>query len=68
VKEYLPRGRNFWELKIPSSCSWSWKKLFSLRDNSGKFLQFHVGVGKDIFLWLDSWHLHGILLKEKIML
>ncbi|KAK1441015.1 hypothetical protein QVD17_06851 [Tagetes erecta] len=26
------RGRNFWEIKIPSSCSWSWRNMLSVRD------------------------------------
>lgn len=35
-----------------------------LRDLAKKFLQFKVGDGENIFLWLDCWHLNGVLLEK----
>jgi hypothetical protein len=47
------KGRSFWTLSIPSSCSWSWKKLLKLQDLAKGFIKFQVGSGSQVFLWLD---------------
>lgn len=56
------KGKSFWNVSIPTSCSWSWKKILNLRDVAKQFLRFKVGDGSKIFLWLDSWHPNGRLL------
>jgi hypothetical protein len=56
------KGRSFWEISIPKSCSWSWKQLLKLRDIAKEFLRFKVGDGTQIFLWLDCWHPDGYLM------
>jgi len=56
------RGRSLWSISIPSSCSWSWKKLLKLRDMAKSLIRFQVGDGRNIFLWLDHWHPAGCLL------
>jgi hypothetical protein len=58
------KGRRFWQVPIPQNCSWSWKKLFQLRDAAKKFLSFKVGDGSKIFLWYDIWHLKGSLMEK----
>jgi len=47
------KGRSLWQLPIPKTCSWSWKKLLQLRDVAKTFLRFQVGDGSKIFLWHD---------------
>jgi hypothetical protein len=56
------KGRSFWKIPIPSSCSWSWNKILKLRDLAKDFIQFKVGNGSRVFLWLDHWHPVGYLL------
>jgi hypothetical protein len=56
------RGRSFWQIPIPQSCSWNWKQHLKLRGLAKRFLRFKVGDGSKIFLWLDVWHPDGCLL------
>jgi hypothetical protein len=55
------KGRSLWQLSIPKSCSWSWKKILQLRDIAKSFIRFQVGDGSNIFLWHDHWHPIGYL-------
>jgi hypothetical protein len=50
------KGRSFWQVPIPHTCSWSWKKILKLRRDAKDFLTFRVADGSNIFLWFDSWH------------
>jgi hypothetical protein len=58
------KGRSFWQISIPQSCSWSWKQILKLREVAKRFLKFKVGDGNRIFLWLDDWHPDGCLLDK----
>jgi len=58
------KGRSFWTVPIPTSCSWSWKKILKLRDIAKSFIRFKVGRGNKVFLWLDNWHPAGCLLDK----
>lgn len=31
VRNYLIKNRNFWTLRAPGECSWTWRKLLKLR-------------------------------------
>jgi hypothetical protein len=55
------KGKSLWQLPIPKTCSWSWKKLLQLRDVAKTFIRFQVGDGRKIFLWHDHWHPAGYL-------
>lgn len=57
----LVEGRSFWQVPIPHTCSWSWKKILKLKGDAKDFLTFKVGDGSNIFLWFDSWHPAGYL-------
>lgn len=54
-------GRWFWLLKVPQDSSWSWRKLLKLRELAKHFLNFQVGNGSSISLWLEAWYPDGIL-------
>jgi hypothetical protein len=54
--------RSFWQIPVPKSCSWSWKKLMHLREGAKKLLSFKVGSGHNISLWFDAWHPDGRLI------
>jgi hypothetical protein len=56
------KGQSFWQVSVPVSCSWSWKKLLQPREPAKKFIQFKVGDGSRVFLWLDHWLLANYLL------
>ncbi|XP_062162012.1 uncharacterized mitochondrial protein AtMg00310-like [Alnus glutinosa] len=58
------KGRSFWQIPVPQSCSWSWKQILKLREVAKRFLKFKVGDGNRIFLWLDDWQLDGCLLDK----
>lgn len=58
------KGRSFWQIPIPQSCSWSWKQILKLREVAKRFLKFKVGDGNRLFLWLDDWHPDGCLLDK----
>jgi hypothetical protein len=62
VEEVWLKGRSFWQIPIPHTCSWSWKKILKLKGDAKDFLSFKVGDDRKIFLWFDSWHLAGYLL------
>jgi hypothetical protein len=62
VEEVWLKGRSFWQIPIPHTCYWSWKKILNLRGDAKDFLSFKVGDGREIFLWFDSWHPAGYLL------
>jgi hypothetical protein len=61
VEKNLLKGDSFWQVSIPQSGSWSWKKLLKLINVAKQFLSFKVGDGNKIFLWYDTWHPEGCL-------
>ena len=64
VRRYLIREHSFWDLPIPSSCSWTWRKLLGMRDKIRPFLKVKIGDGADTWLWLDSWLPMGPILQN----
>jgi hypothetical protein len=44
------RGRSFWQIPIPQSCSRSWNQILKLRELAKRMLRFKVGDGNKIFL------------------
>lgn len=56
IKNYLLKGRSFWTLKLPSDCSWSWRKILKLRGEMRLFVKHKIGNGEKTFLWFDNWH------------
>ena len=58
---YLRRG-SLWCEKIPSNCSWSWRKILQLRERIRPFIRHKVCNGVGTFLWHDFWNPFGPLL------
>ena len=58
---YLKQG-SLWCAKIPSICSWSWRKILQLRDRIRPFIRHKVSNGVGTFLWHDLWNQLGPLL------
>ena len=61
VKSYLLKGKSFWEVKMPSSPSWVWRKLLNLRPIVQPHIKIVIGNGKATSLWFDNWHPLGPL-------
>jgi len=64
IKEYLLKGKSFWNVSIPQNSSWCWRKLLKLRGLARNFLRFDVGNGGQIHLWFDNWHPCGVLIDK----
>jgi hypothetical protein len=64
VEEVWLKGKSLWQLTIPHSCSWSWRKILKLRPIAKIFLSYKVGDGRKIFIWHDNWHPNGYLLDK----
>jgi len=62
VENNLLKGKSFWQVPFPTSCSWSWKKLLKLKAVAKEFIRFSVGDGSRISLWFDCWHPNGRLI------
>ena len=58
---YLRQG-SLWCAKVPSNCSWSWRKILQLSDRIRPFIKHKVGNGTRTFLWHDLWNPVGPLL------
>ncbi|XP_059650448.1 uncharacterized protein LOC132296253 [Cornus florida] len=48
-------GRNIWEVKVPSQCSWSWRRLLSLRTAIKPLVKLEIGNGTSANFWFDNW-------------
>lgn len=64
IKSYLLKGRSFWKVNIPSSPSWTWRKLLQLRPLIQPFIKYQIGDGSTISLWYDNWHPSGPLVEH----
>ena len=56
VRRLYTRRGSLWGTKIPSICSWSWRKMLQLRDKIRPFIKHKVNNGKGTFLWHDFWN------------
>jgi hypothetical protein len=54
---------SIWEIPFPGNCSWSWRKILSLRGVVKKFIYFRVEDECSISLWFDNWHPLGPLVE-----
>ena len=60
----LLKGKCYWEIKPPSDCSWTWRKLLKLRDEASTLSKYKVGKGNSISLWYSNWHPLGPLIPK----
>ncbi|XP_074342333.1 uncharacterized protein LOC141679853 [Apium graveolens] len=61
VNKTVLKGKHFWVTKLPSDCSWIWKKLLKLRPLAMSFLSYKIGTGESISVWFDPWWHHTCL-------
>ena len=62
VREVLLRQGSVWNARIPSRCSWSWRKILQLRDRVRPYIRHRICNGGRTFLWHDFWNPLGPLL------
>ena len=55
VHRVLLRGRSFWHIRIPSSSSWTWRRILLGRSWYRGLLVATIGDGRDTSLWQDYW-------------
>ncbi|GKF43855.1 hypothetical protein Tco_0130407, partial [Tanacetum coccineum] len=56
VNKVKLKGRNFWEITVEKSDSWSWKNMIELRDKMKPFVYVKIGDGKSTSVWYDLWN------------
>ncbi|XP_074362064.1 uncharacterized protein LOC141702266 [Apium graveolens] len=56
------KNKFFWTMKIPSDCSWIWRKVLKLRNVD---LIFVLGNGLNTSFWFDPWWHHTPLTSHK---
>ena len=62
VQRIYHRQGSLWCAKIPSNCSWSWRKILQLRERVRPFIRHKVCNGVGTFLWHDFWNQIGPLI------
>lgn len=55
------KGRDFWSLKIPSLCTWSWQAILKGRVDAAFMVRHTIGDEHSTRLRLDPWQHRGIL-------
>ncbi|XP_059634679.1 uncharacterized protein LOC132277005 [Cornus florida] len=60
-KAHLIKSKNFWTLKIPQPCSWSWRKILQLRVSARQIMKhkidggFNTDIKVDNFIFNSDW-------------
>ncbi|XP_074323375.1 uncharacterized protein LOC141660299 [Apium graveolens] len=49
------KKNDFWTMKVPSDCSWFWRRLLNLRDVEKMHLRYKIGNGSYFNFLLDPW-------------
>ena len=62
MREVLLKQGSVWNARIPSRCSWSWRKILQLRDRVRPYIRHKVCNGGGTFLWHDFWNPLGPIL------
>ncbi|KAL8091470.1 hypothetical protein AgCh_033904 [Apium graveolens] len=55
VNKTVLKEKHLWTTKLPTNCSWNWKKILKLRPLALQFVSFRIGNGESISLWFDPW-------------
>ena len=67
VWRFYMRQGSLWNAKVPTNCSWSWRKILQLRERIRPLIKHKVGDGAATFLWHDSWNPVGPLLMQELL-
>ena len=61
---YILGTKCLWTYKVQPNASWTWLKIMKMREWVQPLIRYRVGNGRDIFIWHDSWHKEGLLVKK----
>nr|XP_043613460.1 uncharacterized protein LOC122585388 [Erigeron canadensis] len=64
MHSYRLKGRSFWAVSLPGSCSWGWRKLLQLREEIRPFIWSKMGNGNSTLAWYDWWSDLGPLIQH----
>lgn len=54
ITSYLLQGWYFWEVKVPSSCSYASRKLLKLHTVAYPLFKIRLGCGTGVSFWFDN--------------
>lgn len=60
-KEQQNKRRDFWAIKIPTVCTWSWRDILKESKEVVYMVRHLIGNGENIRIWLDPWQPRGML-------
>ena len=55
VTTVLLRNKSFWHVNVPSTASWSWRKILQSREWCRGLFTICIGNGSSTSLWYDYW-------------
>ena len=55
VHKNLLKNRSFWSIQMPSTPTWTWRKLLQGRNWCKDWIKMQVGDGRSTHLWHDNW-------------
>ena len=61
VNTTVLKRSHFWTMKVPSDCSWIWRRILGFRTLALQFLNFYIGNGLNTSLWFDNWYVKSCL-------
>ncbi|XP_074348472.1 uncharacterized protein LOC141687180 [Apium graveolens] len=55
INRTVLKHNHFWTMKVPTDCSWIWRRILNLRMVAIQFISYHIVTGESISLWFDPW-------------
>ncbi|XP_074337140.1 uncharacterized protein LOC141674313 [Apium graveolens] len=55
VNRTVLKHKYFWIIKVPTDCSWIWRKILNLRNVAIQYISYHIVTGDSLSLWFDPW-------------
>ncbi|XP_071739438.1 uncharacterized protein [Rutidosis leptorrhynchoides] len=70
IHSYRLSNQSFWEVDVPTTASYGWKKILGLREVIRPFIIHKIGRGDCTYAWHDIWsdfgHLSGLFSYREI--
>ncbi|XP_071714993.1 uncharacterized protein [Rutidosis leptorrhynchoides] len=61
IHSYRLSNKSFWEVDVPATASYGWKKILSLREEIRQYFIYKIGRGDCTLAWHDTWCDYGHL-------
>ncbi|XP_071688080.1 uncharacterized protein [Rutidosis leptorrhynchoides] len=56
IHSYSLKQRSIWEVDIPATSSYSWRKMLNLRHTIRPCIIHRIGSGEETSAWFDTWN------------